>query len=98
MLDEESRGKLKCKMKHLKSKLRKEREFHRAMLTNYEDETVWDMKENMYRMLLYQNKPQIWQCKIFLAHNGSIQTLKAIPPSLASSVKSVASPTQCSGQ
>ena len=31
-----------------------------------------------------------------MAHTGSIQALKTIPPSLASSVESPVSPTQCS--
>ena len=40
MSDEESREKLKGKMKQIKSKFRKmKREFHRAILANYEDET-----------------------------------------------------------
>ena len=39
-LDEESREKLKGKMKQLKNKLNKEKEFHSAMLVFYEDETV----------------------------------------------------------
>ena len=42
-LDEDSREKPKGKMKQLKSKLKKEREFYMAILANYEDETVWDM-------------------------------------------------------
>ena len=72
-------------------------EFHRAILDNYEDETVWDMDETRYRMHLYQYKQKIRQCEILLAHTGSIQNLKAIPPSLTHSFQSVASPTQCSG-
>ena len=36
--DEESREKLKGKMRQLEIKLKKEREFHRAILANYEDE------------------------------------------------------------
>ena len=98
VLDEESREEIKGKMKQLESKLKKEREFNQAMLANYADETVWDMEETRYRMVLYQYKQKIWQCKILLAHNGSIQILKAIPPSFASSVKSAACPTQCPGQ
>ena len=53
MLDEESREKLKGKMRQLERKLNKEREFHRAILTNYEDETVQNMEETRYRMHLY---------------------------------------------
>ena len=98
MLDEESREKLKIKMKQLESKLKKEREFHRAILDNYEDETVWDMEETRYGMHLYWYKWKIQQCKIVLVHTGSIKTLKAVAPSLARSVESVAIPTQHSGQ
>ena len=65
---------------------------------SFEDETLWDMEETRYRIHLYQYKQIIMQCKIFLAHTGFIQTLKAIPPSLTSSVEPVASPTQYSGQ
>ena len=57
-----------------------------------------NMEETRYRMHLYWYKQKIRQCEILLAHTGSIQTLKAISPSLASSVKSMISPTQCSGQ
>ena len=85
MLDEESREKLKGKQKQLENKLKKEREFHRTILVNYEDETVWDMEETRCRMHVYCNKQKIQQCKILLAHTGSIQTLKAVPPSLTSS-------------
>ena len=85
-------------MKQLKSKLKKEREFHRAILANYEDETVWDMEETRYRMHLFWYKQKIWQCTILLTHTGPIQTLEAILHSLASFVRSMASPTQCSGQ
>ena len=56
------------------------------------------MEETRYRMHLYWYKQKIWQYKILLAHTASIQTLKAIPPSLTSFVGSTASPTQCSGQ
>ena len=38
------------------------------------------------------------ECKILQAHTGSIQNMKAIPPSLVGSVESTASPTWCSGQ
>ena len=48
-------------------------------------------------MHLYQYK-QIRQCEILLAHTCSIQTLTAVPPSLASSVNSTFSPTHFSGQ
>ena len=41
------------KIKSLKSKLKREREFHSSMLHNYEHETVWDMEETRYRMHLY---------------------------------------------
>ena len=68
------------------------------MLANYEDETVWDMEETRYRMHLYWYKQKIHQCKILLAHTSSIQTSKGIPSPLASSVESVVSSTQCSGQ
>ena len=71
MLDEESREKLKGKMRQLKSKLKKEREFHRAMLANYEDE-MWDMEETRYRMHLYQYKEKICQCESLLAHTDSL--------------------------
>ena len=56
------------------------------------------MEEARYRMHLYWYKQKIWQCKILLPNTGSIQNLKAIPPSLTSFVESVASPTQCSDQ
>ena len=59
---------------------------------------VWKNKETRYRVHLYWYKQEIWQCKILLAHAGSIQTLKAIPSSLTRSIKFVAYPTQCSGQ
>ena len=62
MLDEDSKEKLKGKMKQL-----------RAILAYYEDETMWDMEETRYRMHLYQYKQKIWQCEILLAHTGSIQ-------------------------
>ena len=78
--------------------MKKQREFHRTIFDNYENETVWDREETRYRMLLYCYQQKIQQFEILLVHNGSIQTLKAILASLASSVKSVASPTQCSGQ
>ena len=39
-LDEESREKLKGKMRQPESELKKEREFHMTILANYEDETV----------------------------------------------------------
>ena len=67
------------------------------MLSNYEDETVWDMEESGYRMHLNQYKQKISKCKILLAHTGFIQTLKTIPPSLTSSDKSIASPSHHSG-
>ena len=76
MLDEESREKLKGKMKQLKSKLKKGREFHMAILASYEEETVLDMEEIRYGMHLYGYKQKIWQCEILLAHTGSIQNLK----------------------
>ena len=53
-LDEENREKLKGKLKCLESKLKKEREFHRTILANYEDKAVQDMEETRYRMHLYQ--------------------------------------------
>ena len=59
---------------------------------------MWDMEETRYRMHQYQYKHKIWQCKILLDHTSSIQTLKAVPPSLTTSVESVASPIQLSGQ
>ena len=40
MLDEESREKHRGKIRQLQSKLKKEREFNRAILANYMDETV----------------------------------------------------------
>ena len=40
-----------------------------------------------------QYKQKIWQCEILLAHTGSIQALKTVPPSLASSVEPTVSPT-----
>ena len=46
-------------------------------------------------MCLYWYKQKIWQCEI-LAHTGSIQSWKTVPPSLASSVESTVSPTPCS--
>ena len=67
-------------------------------MANNTDETVSDMGEPRQNMHLYWYEQKIWQHKILSAHTGSIQTLKAIPSSLASSVKSMASPTQCSGQ
>ena len=98
MPDEKSRKKLKGKIKWLESKLKKEREFHRTILDNYEDEAVWDIEGSRYRMHLYQYKQKICQCKILLVHTGSIHTLNAIPPSFTSSVELVASPTQCANQ
>ena len=59
---------------------------------------MWDMEETRYRTLLYWYKQEIWQCKIILAHTGSIHDLKFVPPSLTSLVGSVASPMQCSGE
>ena len=59
---------------------------------------MWNMEGTRYSMHLYQCKQKIWQCKILLAHTGSVQTLKVIPHSLTSSVKSVAIPAKCSGQ
>ena len=59
MLDKESRGKLKGKIKWLGSKLKREREFHSAILGNYEEETVQDMEETRYRMHLYWYKQKI---------------------------------------
>ena len=59
MLDEKSREKLKGKIKQLESKLKKEREYHRAKLDNYEDDTVWDMEGTRFRMHLYWYKQKI---------------------------------------
>ena len=86
------------KVRWLQSTLKKEREFHRGILANYEDETVQNMEETRYRMHPSRYKQKIRQCEILLAHPGSIQILKTIPPSLASSVESTISPTPCSGQ
>ena len=97
-LDKESKENLKGKINYLESKLKREREVHSAMLGTYDDETAQDMEETRYRMYLCWYKQKIQQCKILLDHTGFIQTLKAIPPSLTSSIKSVASPSQCSGQ
>ena len=47
---------------------------------------------------MYQYKQKIWQCKILLAHTGSIQDLKVFPPSFTSSVRYMASPSQYSSQ
>ena len=96
MLEEQNREKLKVKVRQPKNRLKKEREFYRAMLANYEDETIQNMEETRYRMHLYQYKEKIWWCEILLAHTVSIQTLKTIPPSLASSVKLTVSLTPCS--
>ena len=74
-----------------------EREFHSAMLSNYEDETVLDMVETRYRMHLYQYKQKISNYKIILCHTGFKQALKTIPFSPTSSDKSVASPNHHSG-
>ena len=95
-LDAESREKLKGKLKLLESKLKKEKEFHRTILANYEDEAVQDMEETRYRMHLKQYKQKIWQCKILLTHTGSIQDLKVAPPPLTSSVGPVAKPRKVS--
>ena len=54
------------------------------------------MEETRYRMHLYWNKQKIRQFEILLAHTGSIQALKTVLPSLASSVKPTVSPTPCS--
>ena len=40
MLDQESREKFKGKIWQIENKLKKEREFHRATLANFEDETI----------------------------------------------------------
>ena len=40
-------------MRQLESKLKKEREFCRGILANFEDETVQNMEETRYRMHLY---------------------------------------------
>ena len=58
---------------------------------------MWEMAETKYRMHLYWYKEMIQQCKILLANTGSIHDLKAVPPSLTSSVRFVASPTLCPG-
>ena len=59
MLDEDSREKLKGKIKQIESKLKRKGEFHSAMLGNCEDEIVWDMEETRYRMCLYWYKQKI---------------------------------------
>ena len=56
---------------------------------------MWNMEETRLRVHLYWYKQKIWQCEILLAHTGSIQTLKNIPPSLASSTNPTVSPTPC---
>ena len=95
MLHEESKEKLKGKIRLIEDKL-KEREFHRAILANYKDETMQNMEETMYRMYLYQYNQKTQQYEITLAHTGSIQALKVAPSSLVSSVKPTVSPTPCS--
>ena len=59
---------------------------------------MWEMEKPRHRIHLYRYKQKIQQCKIFLTHISSIQTLKTIPPPLTSSVKSVVSSIQHSGQ
>ena len=59
---------------------------------------MWGIEETRYRMHIYKYKQKIWKCEFLLAHTGSKQTLKVIPPSLASSVDSMAIPMQYSGQ
>ena len=54
------------------------------------------MEEIRYRMHLYWYKQKIWQCEILLAHTGSIQALKTIPPSVATSIEPTVSPIPCS--
>ena len=64
--------KLKGKISLLKSMLKKERQFHRAILANYEDEIVRNMEETRYRMHLCPYKQKIWEYEILLVHTGSI--------------------------
>ena len=71
MLDEDSQEELKGKIKQLESKLKSKREFHSAMLGNYEDETVWDMEETRYRMHLYWYPPgPYWLHTNFESHTS----------------------------
>ena len=51
MLDKESRGKLKGKIRQIENKLKKEREFLRAILANYKDETMLRKEKTRYRMI-----------------------------------------------
>ena len=57
---------------------------------------IWRKPGN--RMHLYWYKQKMRQCEILLAHTGSIQTLKTVPPSLASYVGSTVDPTPYSSQ
>ena len=47
MLDE-NRKKLKGTIRQVRNKLKKEREFHRAILANYEDETMQNIEETRF--------------------------------------------------
>ena len=96
MLDEESREKLKVKWGGSKISWRKGNFIGSHSLT--EDKTMWDMEKNRYGMYLYWYKQKNLAMEVLLAHIGLIQTLKAIPPSLASSVGLWLFPPQHSGQ
>ena len=86
LLNEESKEKLKGKIRQIENKLNRERGFHRTIFANYKNEIMQNVKETRYRMHLYWYKERIQQCEILLAHMGSIQALKTIPLSLASPV------------
>ena len=62
-LDEESMENLKGKIRQVNSKLKKKREFHMAILANYEDETMQNMEETRYMMHLFQYIQKIQQCE-----------------------------------
>ena len=72
MMDEKSREKFKGKIMWIENKLKKEREFHRAISANYKDKTMQNMVEIRYRMHLYWYEQKIQQCEIHLAHTKEV--------------------------